>query len=143
MNATSPRHGADSREACRNVVEALGPKPLTGRMGLRWEVATTVLHFNVIEDDGYYDLIPFQHPHGAGTQPITYLLDLPFIEFLRADLDFFLNCYQRLRGPLKSPKMTSKSLCGSAPSKTTCVMSSQYVPCTLACSAARVRDVET
>jgi len=73
-------------------------------MGLRWEVATTVLHFNVIEDDGYYDLIPFQHPHGVGTQPITYLLDLPFIEFLRADLDFFFELLPEIERPLEIPE---------------------------------------
>ena len=41
-----------SIKGCCAVVEALGPKPLTGRMGLWWEVVTTVLYFNVLEKRG-------------------------------------------------------------------------------------------
>ena len=91
-----------TREACRNVLWALGPKPLTNRMCLWWQVVTTVLTFQVMEEEGYYELIPFEFLHGSSTRPVTHLLELPFIEYLKEDLEFFLELLPQLQVPLET-----------------------------------------
>ena len=80
-----------SREATRNICDALGMKPLTTDLVKWWEIVTTTLTTRNKPERLYVPWQGLTPPTPSGTAPVSALLDLPYIDLLTEDLIDFID----------------------------------------------------